>query len=79
MYLERIEILPQGTPVFEVMSGYKDCKVPGTYWACIFLDKPICPGCSLSCRLPAGLYGRGDPFVVRRRPKPDAVIPWRQC
>lgn len=67
MYLERIEILPQGTPVFRVESGYKDCKTPSIYRAYQFAEKMICPGCARSCQLPASVCGRGDPFVVSKR------------
>lgn len=72
MYLERIQILPQGTPVFQVESGYKDCKVPGGYRAWIFKGKAVCPGCSQACQLPASLCDKGDPFVVSKRSVGDA-------
>ncbi len=70
MYLEKIKTLPQGTPVFEVESGYKDCKIPGTYQAYPFGERMICPGCALSCRLP-GYMRRGDPIIVRKRSIPE--------
>jgi hypothetical protein len=73
MWLERIETLPQGTPVFEVETGYKDCKVPGSYLAYFFADKLVCPGCKRTCRLPASACSRGDRIIVRKRPKKEGV------
>lgn len=49
MYLERVDVLPQGTPVFEVEAGYKNCKAPGQYRATRFDGKLVCPGCEFLC------------------------------
>jgi len=65
MYLECVDTLPQGTNIYEVETGYKDCKQPGRYQAYCFAGKLVCPGCQRSCRLP-GLT-KADPFIVRKR------------
>lgn len=67
MYLVRMKILAQGTPIYEVESGYKDCKMPAMYRATYFDGRTVCPGCARLCRLPAGQCAQGDPIIIRRR------------
>ncbi len=73
MYLERVDVLPQGTPVFEVEAGYKNCKAPGRYRATRFDGKLVCPGCEFLCGVQAVYQmAPGDSIIVRKRPKPTA-------
>jgi hypothetical protein len=68
MYLELRTILDQGTRVFEVEIGYKDCKTPGRYLVRRFGDKLICPGCKLMCALQAMHKPReGEAIIVTKR------------
>lgn len=68
MYLDWQETLQQGTRVFTVEPGYKDCKVPGRYLVRRFGDKLICPGCKLMCALQAMHHPEaGEAIIVRKR------------
>ncbi|MHC1792038.1 hypothetical protein [Solidesulfovibrio sp.] len=68
MRLERVETLPQGTPVFEVAPGLKDCRSPGAHLPRRLGDQLICPGCAQTCHVPAAGIQTDQHFVVRKRP-----------
>lgn len=68
MYLDWQETLEQGTRVFTVEAGYKDCKAPGRYLVRRFGDKLICPGCKHMCALQAVQNPQaGEAIIVRKR------------
>jgi hypothetical protein len=76
MYLDWQETLPQGTRVFTVEPGYKNCKVPGRYLVRRLGDKLVCPGCELLCALQAMHHPlEGEAIVVRKRyvPAPTRI------
>ncbi len=74
MYLELQETLAQGTRVFTVEAGYKDCREPGRYLVRSFGDVLICPGCKLMCRMQAvNNPSPGEAIIVRKRYTPAAM------
>lgn len=68
MRLERVETLPQGTPVFEIETGLKDCANPGSYLPRCLGCQTVCPGCGRVCCMPSVHLEPGKHFVVRKRP-----------
>ena len=69
MRLEYVEALPQGTPVFEVETGLKDCANPGAHLPRCLASQTVCPGCCRVCAVPSVHIQPGQHFVVRKRPK----------
>lgn len=68
MYLDLRAELDQGTRVFAVEVGYKDCKNPGRYLVRRFGDKLICPGCKFMCALQAMHKPQeGEAIIVTKR------------
>ncbi|KAF5034855.1 hypothetical protein DSECCO2_591720 [anaerobic digester metagenome] len=68
MYLDLRVTLDQGTRVFAVEEGYKDCKAPGRYLVRRFGDKLVCPGCKYMCALQAMHNPQvGEAIIVTKR------------